>query len=616
MLVTEIWSRQPGKYFCLASRAIGSDAGLTCHWFEEYQFDLVSDKVKELRNGNQVWFCAHGFKKKIRKAKYAEPTHFLYADLDGTHPNTCPIKPTAAVRSSPDRYVGYWYTGEPVGWNINQAWTKKIKADPGGWDPTQVLRVPGSFNHKYKDKPVVKVIWNKDHTIPLRSVVKKLPKGFAKEDVAVTGNDGAAAYKKYAKMMPAKLRQEIASPKQNVADRSEWIWNASLILHEQCGALLEEIVAILWPSGNNKWFDRREGMKRLTRDVTKAISGTFKKMPKKLRDDGEDEEPQERKFFTDSMRDVEEEEIEWLWEPYVAKGELTIVEGDPGVGKSWLMQMLGIATANGDRMPGDTTTRRPAHVCFLDHENSRATIMKPRLRFNGLKREKFFHQDDQTFSVDDEEAIQALYNALSRLKPALVVFDTVMNYAGGANVFSPAETAKMFGTFRHIAMTFKCASVVIRHLNKDSKVRAMYRGQGSITFTGTARTVIGVGYSPDDDKERIFRIVKTNITDPEAISGRKFSLIPVDKQCRFEWGDRISISADQLFATERPKPEDNSQLVKFLTEELESKGRRTEQLILKHAEGRWTKSDLDRVRTAMGVKVEKSKKGPIWVLPE
>lgn len=600
MLITKIWSKQPGKYFCLATRSKSATKGsLKCHWFMRHQFPQVESTIEDLRQRNHVWFCAHGFNRRRRKTKYAEPTHFLYADLDNVNPRSTPVKPTMAVESSKGRYVGYWYIGEPVEWSQNQAWTYQIGADKGGWDPTQVLRAPGSINWKHDDAPVVKQLWSGSKMYRIED--------FKLKPIATSTPDGSKAakiFEKWEDSLPVKVRQELISDKVIVRDRSAWIWKTAKTLQGH-GLTTREIFHLLWASRHNKYRNRRNGDKQLKRDIKKALLGHFDKEIKVAAD--------KEGFFSLSMKEVEREEFDWVWEPYVAKGELTIIEGDPGVGKSWLAQMLAITVANGGSMPDEVNkNRRPGIVCFLDHENSMSTVMKARLVFNGLKNEDNVFQDEQSFDVGNEEQVNQLYEALERLNPDLVIFDTVMNYAGNANVYNPGETAKMFSTFRHIALEFHCGVVVIRHLNKGgSGQRAIYRGQGSITFTGTARSVIGVGYSPDDEQERLFKITKSNITDPDRVQARRFKLIPEGKECRFEWGGTLYISNEELLNTEKAKPADDQPVVEFLEDNLPKE----QSKLLRLAEARgFDQRSLDRVRTKIGVHVKKTKKGLIWKL--
>lgn len=599
MLITQIWSKQPGKYFCLTTRPKKStERKLKCHWFLRHQFRKVEAAVAELRDDNHVWFCAHGFNRRRRKAEYAEPSHFFYADLDGVNPRSTPVKPTAAVESSTDRYVGYWYVGEPITWLMNQAWTYQIGADKGGWDPTQVLRAPGSYNWKHDDAPKVKTLWSGSKMLNIGDFkLKKL------KESSVDGTKAAKVYQKWEDKLPHRLRQELLNEKAQVKDRSSWIWRNTKLM-QGIGMTSKDIFTLIWGSKHNKYLGRKGGEKQLKRDIKKALLGHFDKEVK--------ETEAKEGFFTVSMAEVEREEFDWIWEPYVAKGELTIFEGDPGVGKSWLAQMLAICIADGKMMPGEVNVKRkPGVVCFLDHENSRSTVMKARLVYNGLSNQSNVYQDEQSFAMGDPETTTKLYEALEQLSPDLVIFDTVMNYAGGANVYSPAEVAQMFSTFRHIALEFNCAVVVIRHLNKDTGTRAIYRGQGSITFTGTARSVIGVGYSPDDEQERLFKITKSNITDPDRQQARRFKLIPEGKECRLEWGSTLFISNEELLSNEKAKPVDDTAAIEFLQDHLPKE----EKKLLRLAETRgFDQRTLDRVRTKIGIRVVKGKKGQMWRL--
>lgn len=563
------------------------------------EFDKVEGAVEALRQSNHVWFCAHGFNKRKRKTKYAEKSHFLYADLDSVNPRSTPVKPTMAVQSSDGRYVGYWYIGEPVEWSQNQAWTYQIGADKGGWDPTQVLRAPGSINWKYDAAPVVKVLWSGSKMYRIDDFkLKKMT------ETTVDGSKAAKVFEKWEDTLPVRVRTELISDKVIVKDRSAWIWKTAKTLQGH-GLTTKEIFTLLWSSRHNKYRNRRGGEKQLRRDIRKALLGHFDKEIKVAQEN--------EGFFAVSMAEVEREEFDWVWEPYVAKGELTIFEGDPGVGKSWLAQMLAISVADGKPMPGEVNPKRkPGIVCFLDHENSMSTVMKARLVFNGLSNQDNVFQDEQSFDVGNEEQVNQLYEAFERLNPDLVIFDTVMNYAGGTNVYNPGETAKMFSTFRHIALEFHCGVIVIRHLNKGGNgVKSIYRGQGSITFTGTARSVIGVGYSPDDEQERLFKITKSNITDPERVQARRFKLIPDGKECRLEWGDTLHISNDELLNTDRAKPADDQPAIEFLEDNLPKE----QSKLLRLAEARgFDQRTLDRVRVKMGIQLKKTKKGTIWRL--
>ena len=574
MLVTKIWSMQPGKYFCLSTRPRGQAKGpLKNYWFEKYEFHLVAKKIRQLRDDFNVWFCAHGFNARRRHTDHAEVSHFLYADLDGMHPNACPIRPSMAVESSPGRYTGYWYVGQAIDWERdNQAWTQLIGADPGGWDPTQVLRVPTSYNHKYSNSPLVKSLWQTGTVYKLSEIRAKLPQPTS-ASARKEAKGAAAVFMKWEKIIPRIYIKGLISNKPTERDRSDWLWRVGGDLREK-GVPTDDIFTLLWNSGNNKYRDRRNGEKYLRREIMKKLESRLHRKIKPKEADPDE-------LFCESMAEVEEQEVDWMWENYVARGEVTIIEGDPGVGKSLLAQKFAVAVANGDGMPGDKRIgAKPEVVFFLDHENSKASVMKPRLSHNGLRNPQNIRQEEKSFSVDDTDTVEEVHKAIVKHNCGLVIFDTLMNYAGGANTHNSAETARMMGTFRDIAIKFHIPVVVIRHLTKDSKTKAGYRGQGSITFTGTARTVIGVGYAGDDPAGRLFKVTKSNLTDVGGMKAYRFSLITEGKRVRVNFDGSVYVTDEELLNTPRCKPVDESPIIEWMTETLKGKKKSMSALVL------------------------------------
>lgn len=117
--------------------------------------------IEKTEEGREVYFCAHLLKEPCRKKENAAKILALYAEKDsGDIPNGH-LCPTAVVESSPGRYHLYWRLEEPISperaERLNKCLTSLIGADPSGWDLTQVLRVPGTVNYKYEDKPLVRL---------------------------------------------------------------------------------------------------------------------------------------------------------------------------------------------------------------------------------------------------------------------------------------------------------------------------------------------------------------------------------------------------------------------------------------------------------------------------
>lgn len=116
-----------------------------------------------------IYFCPNIFREGRRRRELVLPSRWLYADLDEIFPYDIAkqhgrvLKPTTSWESSPKRYQALWLLDRALNPeehdDVNQKLTYQLGADKGGWDITQVLRVPGTLNHKYEEKPEVKLLW-------------------------------------------------------------------------------------------------------------------------------------------------------------------------------------------------------------------------------------------------------------------------------------------------------------------------------------------------------------------------------------------------------------------------------------------------------------------------
>jgi hypothetical protein len=174
VLITRIWKQQPGKYFFLATKSVSGR--WRDHSFSRSEFSQVEDFISENRDKN-IYFCPHGFTERRRLEKYAVMPNLLWADLDEADPKDIKVKPTIAIESSPGRFVGLWFLEDtPRDKQLNRRLTYFIGADKGGWDMTQVLRVPGTTNYKYQSFPRVRTLWIDGPIYTVRRIEAKLPR--------------------------------------------------------------------------------------------------------------------------------------------------------------------------------------------------------------------------------------------------------------------------------------------------------------------------------------------------------------------------------------------------------------------------------------------------------
>jgi RecA-family ATPase len=619
-VVIRVWREQPGKFFFLSSKDRGGK--WRDHPFKRSEFKTMDAFVAANLDKDLYW-CCHGFSKPRRLERYAEFPKLLWADLDESDPRDMPeFLPTIAWESSPGRYAALWrLTGFMVK-DVNRRLTYHLKADPGGWDLTQVLRLPGTTNYKYDSAPKVKLMWADGPEYAIDDIIRKLPK----ERKAKESDVARGLYRKYEKHFSGWVRRQLMRGKPKPGKRSEVLWRLTNEIME-AGCTSDEAFELLRVSPWNKFSHRSNGDEQLRREIDKSTKQHMQVVddenPREEigRDEDEaledDDEP-EYKFLAQSMAEVEEEKLDWIWYPYFAKGELTILEGDPGLGKSYMAQMAAVAVCDGLRLPSVKPKKlEPSKVAYFDIENSAGTVTKRRLLDNGAKNLHNFFQEQEPFTIDDDETLDRVYEAIDKLRPTLVVFDTINTYMGGADIHNTSETQQAFKRFQDVARRFNCAVVVLRHLTKSTKgVSALYRGQGSIAFAGLARVVMTVGRHPEDADLRVMAVTKINVARvPKALT---FSIedlpatVKADDRSHFVWGEFVDLTADQILsAPDKTKDDEQDAVVKWLFDALSEEGMSHGQLLTMAEPRSFSAKQIDKA--ANELKVVRS--GDFWELP-
>lgn len=506
MIITRIWRRQPGTWFCISTKK-GRGTWLDS-WFHKEKLHTVAAFVERHRDCD-VYFCPHGFSAKRRIKENAVAPHLLWSDMDEAHPDKVKWRPSFAFESSPGRYVGLWVMDGVVTEELNRRLVYAIGADKSGWDFGQVLRVPGTINYKYASLPRTRIMWSDGPSYNVEELKTQLPREEKAE--SYDASDAAEVYRKFERKMKASVRRECTNKKEPPeGSRSEMFMK---LAHEfvEVGMSRGEAVTLLKANRWNKYRGRRDEDALITKTVDKAINKGVRgsRVDVDERDDGPDYE-----WFGQSLADVEEQNIDWLWYPYLARGQVTILEGPPGLGKSYLAQMIAGHIIDGKSLPS-TRERRiaPSRVLYCDLENSVASVTKKRITWNGFKRQGNYFQEERPFSVDDIEVMEQIEERLGKLKPAIVVFDTMNTYLGRADAFKAHEITQTMTRFRQLAEQYQCAVVLVRHLTKGSRDRDLIeRGQGSMSIAGMARLIIQVGRMPDDEDVKVFGMVKNNLT--------------------------------------------------------------------------------------------------------
>lgn len=219
--------------------------------------------------------------------------------------------------------------------------------------------------------------------------------------------------------------------------------------------------------------------------------------------------------------DVNTKSVKWVWFPYIASGKITLIQGDPGDGKSTMMMHIIAELTTGGAMPDGTAMGKPQRVIYQCSEDGVGDTIKPRLIKIGANCKNIAFIDEEIhdgLTLDDER----IRKAIIQFEPSLVVLDPVQAYIGSdANLQIAGRARRLIRRLGMWAEAYDCAIVLIGHMNKREGTKGLYRGLGSIDIIAAARSVLQVERDADDPDIRVVTQIKN-------------SLEPVGEDIRFE----------------------------------------------------------------------------------
>ena len=222
------------------------------------------------------------------------------------------------------------------------------------------------------------------------------------------------------------------------------------------------------------------------------------------------------------LADVQPETVPWLWYPYISFGTLTLLDGDPGAGKSQLTLKLAATLSQGQALPDSygqmTIPTVAAPSVFLALQDSLANTMRPRLDALGANVHLVHSLRGWNDPVDETDIrpitltdLDILENVLTTVRPKLVVVDPIQAYMGAkVDMYRANETNVVLSGLRKLAERHQCAIVCVRHVRKGREGKAQHQGIGSTDFSGEARSVLLLEQSPIDRREALLGHAKTN----------------------------------------------------------------------------------------------------------
>ena len=225
---------------------------------------------------------------------------------------------------------------------------------------------------------------------------------------------------------------------------------------------------------------------------------------------------------------VTSKKIDWLWYPYIPFGKLTIIQGDPGCGKSTFILDIISRLTNGNNMPDGFKVQKSVNAIYQCFEDDISDTIKPRLETAGANCNKVAYIKDNNgfLSLNDKRIEESMKSVHARL----LVLDPIQAFLQEADIMAVAKLRNILGNLVRIGNKYNCAIVLIGHLNKSNNTKNIYRGLGSIDITAIARSVLMVERDENNPYIRFVYPIKSSL----AVEGNCIEFQITNKQ-NIEW---------------------------------------------------------------------------------
>lgn len=325
------------------------------------------------------------------------------------------------------------------------------------------------------------------------------------------------------------------------------------------------------------------------------------------------------------LSDVEPEKVEWLWHRRIPFGKITVLDGDPGNGKSVLTTDLAARLSVGRTFP-DGQECDAAGVVIMNAEDGLADTIRPRLdaaggdpsRVQSLATIPVGNKGDERHLLIPDD-IPLVKRHVEHMGAKLVIIDPLMAFlSGSSNAHKDQDIRRALAPLARMAERTGAAVLLVRHLNKSQGGNPLYRGGGSIGIIGAARSGLLVGVHPEDENMRVLAGQKSNLSPmPDSLAYRIATA--ANEAARIEYVGSTEAKADTLLHIPSDAEERSAlgEAIKFLRGELEAGPVWANDVNNRALKAKISEGSLRRAKAALGVKSNKEgDKGWKWHLPK
>ena len=250
----------------------------------------------------------------------------------------------------------------------------------------------------------------------------------------------------------------------------------------------------------------------------------------------------------DYYMNIKTRKIEWLWYPYIAYGKITLIQGDPGNGKSTLAINIASLVSNGQSMPLSNEPVKMNKVVYQNSEDAKEDTICPRLKNSGatLGNVAYIDESIETLTMDDDRIDRVLEETGARL----MILDPYQAYFGNnVDMNRASDTRQILGKLSRLAQKRKCAIILVGHMSKSQGINDLYRSLGSIDIPAIARSVLLISKMPTGDNDRVMTQIKNNL----APIGPSL-LFRIMASGKIKWGGETSLTPESVMENDFEEP--------------------------------------------------------------
>jgi len=306
---------------------------------------------------------------------------------------------------------------------------------------------------------------------------------------------------------------------------------------------------------------------------------------------------------------VTQRNVEWLWYPYIPYGKITILQGDPGEGKSTFILNIAALLTTGQKMPDGTGGGKAQTVIYQCAEDDVADTIKPRLMAAGADCDKVAYIIDENNELTFEDS--RIEEVLSQTGARLLVIDPIQAFlVQDSDMQSAARMRNALSKLADVASRYQCAVVLVGHLNKSYGGKNLYRGLGSIDIAAIARSVLMISRDSTESSIRYMFPVKASLAPEGCAIGFSFA------DGTFTWLGKCDIDTSSLENSVSALPDKLEQAKSFLSRVLKDGPLQTTQICEMVEQLGIKKRTLETAKKEIGIQAYRQHNAWYWRLPD